>query len=710
MSRGVYSVNPEIARNLFVLDVQESARGLAVDQLYQKVFWANFGAKRYIPGKVEFTTSERAILLACKDYIGYPLPRFMKMVVDLFGENFLIDNHRASAFSSCGHDIFLLDYCLFLSSQMFEQCEWPSAFVEWALSIDDASSDNTGVPLPRLAIAGHASSSELQAQFDLKSVEGCLGLLGWILRWKLPSFKGLHLPRSLVTWLQQPAITNSFVKEVGLTRFHEVIYLALPEQDRWLDLSKKEEALSYSAWMLLFGPAIDGFEMPSWVWSALGFVVGSVGEINITRFMLALWSHEYGTASSFPYGDTSTLDDFVQYASKREKEIRNRWLSVAGAGATSSQPSCTPIIGANLIGWPRTEIGIGEDVRCAAIAMNLSEVPFVIIDAAPLVPPRPVQVDNEVSKWIGGDYQFNTDIVFLDPSTQYRYYSFEILKNKLIDRTVIGVCPWELPQWPKELGFVFEHMDYFWAATEYIKDAISPNFPDRIAIARPAVIVPEQFWKKPDLSGNGPFKFITVFDGLSSIHRKNPFAVIRAFQNAFPGQQDVQLVVKMMNVPANTDESSLLLNYIANDPRIKLVRDMLPQNELWDLVSSCHVFVSLHRAEGFGRNIAEAMLLGRPVICSAFSGNLDFCKENNSFLVSGDLVAVEPGAYSNATGQYWFDASVEHAAQCMKSAYEDYSAALCKAANGRYFMQTHHSYKAVGEQYVRLLSEMGCRK
>lgn len=696
-------LNLRLVRNLFVLDVQEDARHLIADPLYLQVYWNGFGCKRYNSEKVAFSFEQKKVLLSCETYRNFPVPRFIKVVVELFGEKFFEDAYMASRFKDSGFDIFLVDYVLYLTIEMFEESSLPQDFTNWALSSDEVV-DGFGVPLPRLAIACYAANEAVHSQFDLSLPAGRLGLLGWMLRWKMGLFGGCHIPFYLAEWLSFPAITTIYGHVAALTRLHEAFYWEMPANERFPSLDNRIGALSFSGWMLLNGPSVPGFDIPAWVCNVLNeFESTSVGS-KTTRMMHAIWHAKHGVVS-FPADGTPELDRFLTDYRSYLTELRPCW-----SDSDLLEGAYVPFIarsrGVNLIGWPRTEIGIGEDVRCASFALKSADFPFVVIDAATRVPPRPRPVEGIVSQWISNEYQYDVDIVFLDAATQRRYYAFELLNKVSVGRQVIGVCPWELPSWPADLSFVFDHVDRFWAATQFIKEAFQPFFPDRIDIARPAVVLPEKCYRSPDISGRGPFKFITIFDGLSSIHRKNPFATVQAFKLAFPKANDVRLIVKMMNLPAYSAEAMQLSTCIANDPRIEIVTDTLPQVELWDLVSSCHAFISLHRSEGFGRNIAEAMLLGRPVICSAFSGNLDFCKPENSYLVSGNSVQVPLGHYLNAHGQYWFDASVEHAGECMLSVYDDYTAALQRSNAARAFVLNHHSYEAVGRQYVRLMENL----
>jgi glycosyltransferase involved in cell wall biosynthesis len=361
-----------------------------------------------------------------------------------------------------------------------------------------------------------------------------------------------------------------------------------------------------------------------------------------------------------------------------------------------------------VIGWPRTENGIGEDVRVGFDALTSQGLDAIIVDASLRAPPAPQQKDLGYDQYTRDAPVFNTDIVYLDAATQFRYYFHDFMNSRDISgRRIIAVSPWELARWPEDLGFALDHVDEFWAASRFIFDAFSPYFGrDAIHLAPPAVVVPEAELDEFDFSKiDEPLVFLTTFDGLSSIHRKNPFAAVKAFVAAFPIEKfgDVRLIVKTMNFSERNPQLRELGRLIASDSRISLINRAMPKGELFDLVRSAHCFISLHRSEGFGRNIAEMMLFRRPVVVSNYSGNVDFCFESNSFLADGALVDVGANQYTFSQGQQWFDVAIESAVDSLRKVYLDRDLAAKKADCGRAWIRERHSLNAVGLRYRELI-------
>jgi glycosyltransferase involved in cell wall biosynthesis len=159
----------------------------------------------------------------------------------------------------------------------------------------------------------------------------------------------------------------------------------------------------------------------------------------------------------------------------------------------------------------------------------------------------------------------------------------------------------------------------------------------------------------------------------SYIDRKNPQACIEAFLLAFAKAEysdaSVGLVVKV-HAPKQPNESwEKLKAFAASDSRIHIIEQTLDRPDLLALYQACDCFVSLHRAEGFGRGLAEALKLGLRVICTGYSGNLDFCHAPAAELVDYCLVKVRRAQYPHAKGQYWAEPSIKHAAELMQKVF-----------------------------------------
>jgi glycosyltransferase involved in cell wall biosynthesis len=159
-----------------------------------------------------------------------------------------------------------------------------------------------------------------------------------------------------------------------------------------------------------------------------------------------------------------------------------------------------------------------------------------------------------------------------------------------------------------------------------------------------------------------PFEFLVMFDGRSRIERKNPWAAIRAFRRAFPGKPDVKMTIKAHGL--GLDAQRTLAEETGGDPRITLVEGYMNEHALYQFMGAFHAYVSLHRSEGFGLNILNAMALGVPTIVTPHGGNEDFCTETTSYPVKFARTGVKDFYYRSGT---WAEPDIEHAASLMRS-------------------------------------------
>jgi glycosyltransferase involved in cell wall biosynthesis len=264
------------------------------------------------------------------------------------------------------------------------------------------------------------------------------------------------------------------------------------------------------------------------------------------------------------------------------------------------------------------------------------------------------------------------NIVHLNACTAYA--DWRLLQRLGVSaRTNVGFWAWELERLPGYWRHAFSFFDEIWASTHFAERAYSHERLRPVRLMPMAVITPvvprEISRRELNLPPNTTV-FLFVFDFRSFAERKNPEAVVRAFLQAFPfGDEQVFLMIKTMG--ADQDPSSFdRLAALSDDQRI-LLRDIsLDRDELLGLVRACDAYVSLHRSEGLGRGPAEAMLLGRPTILTAYSGTNDFATGKCAYLVDYRLVQVDLGQYLGVERQRWADANVASAAHYMRIIHE----------------------------------------
>lgn len=251
------------------------------------------------------------------------------------------------------------------------------------------------------------------------------------------------------------------------------------------------------------------------------------------------------------------------------------------------------------------------------------------------------------------------------------------------ERRFNAIVPfWELPVLPKEWKRGLQMMDAVLAPSEFVAETIAADAPGVPIIRFPqAVFLPEEIVADRARWGFAADAviFLSAFDVTSDIERKNPWAAIEAFEQAFGPGDGARLVIKLNAADAGPGHGPLLKRLgelVSRRSDILIIDERLPYRDLLTLYASCDALVSLHRAEGLGLVLMEAMTLGKPVICTGWSGNMDFTTEANSCLVPWEMVPVTAthDAY-RAEGferePHWAEPDVDAAASLMRRLAED---------------------------------------
>jgi len=270
---------------------------------------------------------------------------------------------------------------------------------------------------------------------------------------------------------------------------------------------------------------------------------------------------------------------------------------------------------------------------------------------------------------------------------------------------------WELARYPQVWVPFLERFDEIWAPSRFIQTAIDK------ATSTPVVHMPlavdvrmSSFLTRRALGiPEHAFVFLFFFDYSSYMSRKNPFAVLDAFNvlAARHPSAPLHLVIKYKGMGEATKEQRARFEAaIAQRDNIQIIDRTLSDNEIKNLVRQADCFVSLHRSEGFGRGLAEAMALGVPTIGTNYSGNLDFMSSDNSWLVDYALVPVGAGEYPNGEGQNWAAPNVPHAVALMEDIWLRRDQARARARRGQLDLQRNFSPLAVGLRYLQRLNEI----
>ncbi|MEO1015845.1 MAG: glycosyltransferase [Pseudomonadota bacterium] len=260
-------------------------------------------------------------------------------------------------------------------------------------------------------------------------------------------------------------------------------------------------------------------------------------------------------------------------------------------------------------------------------------------------------------------------------------------REELQGRYLIGYWTWELAEFPDAWAEAFSRVDEVWTPTRFVRDAVAAK------TDKPVHVVPHPVPERIS-SGEGRarlglpadrFLFLCALDLNSYRARKNAEGAYKAFRRAFPeGCADGPMLVVKVHGGAHThDARRELASLLAKDDCVILIDLPMDGARYAALQEACDAYVSLHRSEGFGLNIAECMRLGRPVVATGYGGNADFLDETTGYPVPYEMVAVKPGEYPHGEGQKWAEPDLEAAAAILREIANDPNAARARGEAAR---------------------------
>jgi glycosyltransferase involved in cell wall biosynthesis len=563
------------------------------------------------------------------------------------------------------------------------------------------------LPLPLQLI--WSDRPDLQALHDIRNLQGRTGFLQWWLQFG-------HAEHPRVRWSVNPDLNAIDLHGAGrwpLPRFLSLIVHGRSDLDRSRFVPDAEANwFNVLAWWQ--GNGCAEFGVPSWslMWQtglrqqmhqiATAFDARDPAHGRCAKpvpyVAFRVWSSRADLQQAFDLGQAAGCDGLLA------------WWTAHGMGEYGSlaqlfDNTADEQPGINIVGYARSVIGIAEDVRMAARSAELAGVPYAVIDA-PM--PGPQKLDHTLEGHIVEQPRWPVSLYCLPPT--------EIIRlgleggRRLLDSGAynIGGWHWELPVWPDHLASVVESVDEVWVYSEFVRQAFASKTDKPVRKMPLAVELPES--PGPNRARFGlpdkRFLFLVMFDGNSWLSRKNPLAAVRAFKRAFQDDPNVGLVIKAITLDQDSAAWRAIADEVKGNSRVTVIDRTMQRDELVQLMSSCDAYVSLHRSEGFGRIIAEAMLLGIPTVTTAFSGNIDFCTPDTSFLVDGPLIPLSPEDYIFHTGQYWCDPDVDQAASQMRRLVERPSETAGLVRRAQDNIRNNYSSRAMASAYQQRLREL----
>ncbi|HEX2132482.1 MAG TPA: glycosyltransferase [Actinophytocola sp.] len=396
---------------------------------------------------------------------------------------------------------------------------------------------------------------------------------------------------------------------------------------------------------------------------------------GLNRLTMLVWSHRPDLQRAFPWPCNADAAGFRKWCHTFgiAEEVIPEW-----ALPTSPTPVAAPDdeFGVNVAGYLTAELGLGEMGRI---------VHDVILDAG--IPVASVVEEHSLAcrsnlpaPDTAGRPRFPVSLMTVNSDqTELLLASYPEVGHQ---RYRIGLWAWELDQLPSWQRGGFDHVDEVWTISEFCREAFARHSPVPVKVV--PVPVPDPGAPDRESRPDGkPTQFFFAFDFNSTAQRKNPWGAVAAFQQAFPGRDDVRLVIKTTNSRLHRPAMERLVRTVQGDPRIEVFDRYLSVAELADLYRDSDCYVSLHRSEGFGLTVAEAMVRGMPVIATDYSGTTEFFGGEVGWSIPYRTVDVGPGWFPYPEDGTWADPDIAAAASAMRVVADNPAEARRRGAAAR---------------------------
>jgi glycosyltransferase involved in cell wall biosynthesis len=371
----------------------------------------------------------------------------------------------------------------------------------------------------------------------------------------------------------------------------------------------------------------------------------------------------------------------------------NRWYRTSNVSWDADAPRREPD-GLNVIGYLRDESGWGAAARGYARALRRLGSPIALNDLSDLSSNR--SEDRTLEKF-DLDHPYEVNLVCVDAAQHFAIMS-HLGVELFEERYNIAAWAWELPRFPARWYDRFAYYDEIWVPTSFVANVLSPISPVPVVRIPPVLTTRKHgsrdIGRRRLSASSEEFIYLFIFDFHSHMERKNPLTLIDAYKRAFEPSEPARLVIKCVNADSDPEGFAAINTCVEGYP-IEIHTGYWPAQELRDLMAACDAYVSLHRSEGTGLTITDAMALGKPVIATSWSGNMDFMDISNSFPVRYELVKLQKNVGPYRAGEVWADASVEHAAEQMRLVFEDRNEAWARGRAARREIETNYSEEKI---------------
>ena len=365
--------------------------------------------------------------------------------------------------------------------------------------------------------------------------------------------------------------------------------------------------------------------------------------------------------------------------------------------------------GVNLVGYLRAETGMGEIARLLARAFEKSGVPVSLHNLELGVVAR--QQDDSIGH-AESDFPYDVNLLVVN-ADQVPAVVEHLGPGATAGRYQVAYCMWEQEELPDAYRAAFAHLHEVWVATTFVADAFGRKAPvpvRRVPLPMPPLERSAELDMRQKL-GLAPDAFLVLylFNYLSFFERKNPLAAVRAFRRAFADDASKLLLIKTSQMEHSPQEHRRLVEEVGGARNIRLVNDYLSRAEVDALLADCDAYLSLHRSEGYGLTVAEALCCGKPVVSTTYSGPRDFFDQNNGYPVRYGLKKLEQAEGPYPKGSHWAEPDEEHAAELLRRIVDEPAERARLTARARLDFAESYSFEAVGSDLRGRIEEIFLR-
>jgi glycosyltransferase involved in cell wall biosynthesis len=405
-----------------------------------------------------------------------------------------------------------------------------------------------------------------------------------------------------------------------------------------------------------------GLAFQQWLSSPASPIERAAG---LTRLAMEVWTSRVDLQAVFKHPNGSDAAGFRQWCATHgvDEGLLPKWALPRKPAAIAA-----PVreFGVNVAGYLTAELGLGEMGRIVHRIVRDSGIPVVsVVEEHSLAESCRTGLDEPDT---AGRPKFPVSILAVN--SDYTGLLLDSHPEAGYRRYRIGLWAWELEEFPEYMHAGFTHVDEVWTPSEFCRKAIAAHSPVPVKVVPLPIADPGPVTREAREAG-APVRFLFAFDFNSTGGRKHPWGLVTAFQRAFPGRENVQLVIKATNGHLHTAAAERLRYLIQDDRRIELLERYLSVDELDALYARSDAYVSLHRSEGFGLTVAEAMVRGMPVIATDYSSTTEFFDETVGWPIPFTMTEVGPGWAPYQEDAVWADPDLDAAARAMRTVADD---------------------------------------